>query len=65
MQEKEGAVICFDTVLGSSQTSQDSLILTFFQFNNQNTMNLDKHRFGAIFFWHWQFAEEGKRKRSL
>lgn len=65
VQEKEGAVVCFDTVLGSFQTFQDSLILAIFRFTYQNTMDLDKHRFGAVFFWHWQCAEEGKKKSSL
>lgn len=51
-------MICSGTVLGSFQ---DSLILTFLQFNNQKTMDFEKHRFGAVFFWHWQCAEEGKR----
>lgn len=30
VQKKEGAVVCFDTVLGSFQTFQNSLILPFF-----------------------------------
>lgn len=65
MQEKEGAAISFDTVLGSFRTIQDSLILHLFFSSITRTLRIWTSIDLRVFFWQWQRAEEGKKKSGL
>lgn len=66
-EKKEGAVICFgkiSRVFSDFSVSSESYCAVFFEFSNQNTMNFDKLRFGAVICWPWQCAKGGGRREE-